>query len=107
MLVIGYTVYTTVLFAYLLFLEKTEVLHGQQCCYDSNGDLLLGPDSGGTVDLYSNKLDWWKHTVHDVIPYILCCKNLWSNCQAYYDHRPSDDGSRYNSRPCGMYKLYC
>ena len=76
---------------------------GQQCCYDKQGGLLIGPDSGGTVDLYSNKLHFWKHTIFDVAPFILCCRTLRANCQAYYDKRPSDDGSRYSARRCGMY----
>ncbi|XP_065905349.1 sushi domain-containing protein 2-like isoform X2 [Dysidea avara] len=73
---------------------------GQQCCYDKQGGLLIGPDSGGTVDLYSNKLHFWKHTIFDVAPFILCCRTLRANCQAYYDKRPSDDGSRYSARRC-------
>ena len=76
---------------------------GQQCCYDRNNNLVLGPDSGGSVDLYSEKEDWWKHTVHDVIPFILCCRSLYTNCQTYYDKQPSDNGRGYNANPCGVY----
>ena len=64
--------------------------------------LIVGPEAGGTVDRYSPSQDFLKHLHHDVVPYIFCCKGLFSDCSAYYDKRPSDDGSRYDLDPPGM-----
>ena len=76
---------------------------GQQCCYSEDGTLLVGPESGGTVDRYSPDENFWKHQFYDVLPYIFCCKGLFSDCSAYYDKRPSDNGDRYDLEPPGMY----
>jgi len=46
---------------------------GQQCCYDENEQLLVGPPGGGTVDLYA-PTDWTgflKHLNHDVLPFFI------------------------------------
>ena len=70
--------------------------HGNQCCYDSNDNIIVGPPSGGSVDKVAptGVLDFLKHQQEDVIPYLLCCK--WSrNCEKYYDRRPSDDGTAF------------
>jgi hypothetical protein len=72
---------------------------GNQCCYKKDGTLNVGPDGGGTVDLYSPSEDFWGHQLHDVLPFVLCCKGLFSNCAEYYRHRPSDDGSRFMPDP--------
>jgi len=79
---------------------------GQQCCYDKDGQLLVGPPGGGTVDLYA-PTDWTgflKHLNHDVRPFFYCCRGEFSNCDSYYKKRPSDDGSRYNLQPPGEFK---
>ena len=82
---------------------------GQQCCYRQNGDLIVGPGSGGTVDLYApNGLEnSFNHYHHDVIPAISCCKGSERigsmYCNDYYEHRPSDNGSRYNPPVPGIY----
>lgn len=78
---------------------------GQQCCYDSDGTLLVGPPAGGTVDLVSPELEISRleHFIDDVIPAIACCTGLFSNCDVYYEKRPSDDGSRFNPPPPGEY----
>ena len=75
---------------------------GQQCCYSENGMLLVGPEAGGTVDLYAPGQNFWDHQFHDVIPFIFCCKGLFSDCSAYYDRRPSDNGSDYVIDPPGI-----
>ena len=69
------------------------------------GNIKVGPPGGGTVDLYAptgiilgNTID---HFRHDVRPFFYCCKGEFSNCDAYYRKRPSDDGSRYNLQPPG------
>ena len=76
---------------------------GQQCCYDKNENLKVGPPGGGTVDLYALTGLWGQlqHFRHDVLPFLYCCKGEFSNCDAYYKRRPSDDGSRYVLQPPG------
>ena len=73
---------------------------GQQCCYRRNGDLIMGPESGGSVDLVAPDgfINTIRHFFEDVIPAIYCCKGQRSSstCQLYYEKRPSDNGSRYN-----------
>ena len=76
---------------------------GQQCCYSENGMLIVGPEAGGTVDRYAPEQHFWKHQLYDVLPYIFCCKGLFSDCSAYYNKRPSDNGNGYNLNPPGMY----
>ena len=69
--------------------------YGNQCCYDDNGNLIVGPSSGGTVDKVSPSRSTIDHFKEDIIPYLLCCVGLFRNCQTYYDRRPSDDGTAY------------
>ena len=76
---------------------------GNQCCYDKDGTLIVGPPSGGSVDKTAptgTGINYLKnfllHQAQDVIPYIFCCKGFFKSCQTYYDRRPSDDGSSYN-----------
>lgn len=65
----------------------------QQCCYNSTGGLLVGPPSGGTLDL-SN--DLVIHYYKDVLSHNWCCKHdNQEDCEKYYEKRPSDDGSRW------------
>ncbi len=78
---------------------------GQQCCYLDNGILATNSPSGGTVDLVSPEIDTREHIVMDVIPAITCCLVPFSNCDTYYDKRPSDNGNRYNPPPPGMSEL--
>lgn len=82
------------------FIRSSHMGSGQQCCYRQDGSLLVGPRSGGSVDLVAPNgiINTVRHFVEDVIPAIYCCKGLRSEstCQLYYDHRPSDNGSRYN-----------
>ena len=73
---------------------------GQHCCYDKSGNLITGPPSGGTVDKWSEVIDPAKHFQDDVQPFLLCCKGELPHCDKYYKRRPSDDGSRFNPRPC-------
>ena len=65
---------------------------GQQCCYRNNG-LVVGSPGGGTADLVSPDVNFFGHFVQDVVPFLLCCKaGIFSNCDEYYRHRPSDTG---------------
>lgn len=68
---------------------------GQQCCY--LGDkLLMGAPGGGTPDkCHSSQV--LCHFYIDVLPWVLCCKNNdITNCNKYYEKRPSDNGLSYN-----------
>ena len=80
---------------YVCIYDSKNMESGQQCCYSENGILLVGPEAGGTVDLYAPGQHFWNHQLHDVIPFIFCCKGLFSNCDNYYDRRPSDNGDGY------------
>lgn len=70
---------------------------GQQCCYDHNGLLCTDVGSGGTVDLVAprDEESIRRHFDEDVKPYLYCCKGRFSNCDAYYRKRPSNDGTGY------------
>jgi len=69
---------------------------GQQCCYDRSGSLITGPPGGGTVDLVSPDISFVRHFIHDVIPFLLCCKaGTFSDCSEYYQHRPSDTSALF------------
>ena len=85
-----------------MFSETDE--SGNQCCYGSNSQLLVGPLGGGTVDLVPREISEGRHFIRDVLPYLLCCKGSLFNCNNYYRHRPSDNGRRYNPPPPGMYR---
>ena len=74
---------------------------GQQCCYDEDGNLATNAPAGGTVDLISPEISPTEHFIEDVLPSIACCFGIFPNCEGYYEHRPSDDGSRYNPPPPG------
>ena len=70
---------------------------GQQCCYDDRGRLIIGPPGGGTVELVSADVSFERNFIRDVIPFLLCCKaGIFSNCGEYYEHRPSDNGARFD-----------
>ena len=74
---------------------------GQQCCFDSNGDIIVGPPGGGTADLVA-PTDWQSTIAHfafDVVPYFLCCTGHFKNCNRYYNKRQSDDCSDWPERP--------
>ena len=66
----------------------------QQCCYSSSGQILVGVPNGGTLDMHSGKVD---HYLSDVISYKACCVNSKdeTNCEKYYEKRPSDNGDRW------------
>ena len=71
---------------------------GQQCCYDRDGHLLTGPNSGGTVDLVAPMgrfgYNIIRHQLEDVIPANYCCKGVYKDvtCGLYYEKRPSSLG---------------
>ena len=78
---------------------------GNECCYNGAGNLIVGQKNGGSinkVDPRGTDLSFWDtiqgHFKEDVLPYLFCCNRELApiNCKAYYDRRPSDDGSRYN-----------
>ena len=80
---------------------------GQQCCYDEDGDIIVGQDSGGTIDYISPRDDFKTVVGHffvDVVPRILCCTPVClGNCERYYEFRPSDDCSRTRPQRPGQH----
>ena len=95
------------LFRFLLYIYRSGP--GQQCCYDSDGNINVGPPGGGTVDNIApvdlkTKL---KHFAVDVLPFFACCKaGILSDCATYYEYRPSDDCSRTRPPPPGEEVAY-
>uniref|UniRef100_A0A8C9TVA5 Sushi domain-containing protein 2-like n=1 Tax=Scleropages formosus TaxID=113540 RepID=A0A8C9TVA5_SCLFO len=86
---------------------------GQQCCYDSAGDLVLTGDSvgGSTPDRghvwgsppYRRppRVPGLSHWLYDVISFYYCC--LWSDsCHYYFTHRPSSDCRSYKVPMAGV-----
>ncbi|KAJ8037431.1 Sushi domain-containing protein 2 [Holothuria leucospilota] len=78
---------------------------GQQCCYKSDGNILVGPPGGGSADAVvlgnAESMGTIWHYFYDVLPWISCCK-LSDSCDTYYKYRPSDDCSLYvPPRPSG------
>ncbi|XP_073244634.1 uncharacterized protein [Porites lutea] len=71
---------------------------GQQCCYNSFGNLMMGKPNAGSLDrVHPNAgLPVISHFFHDLVPYQDCCR-LSDSCDKYYEKRPSDDGSKYQA----------
>ena len=70
-----------------------------ECCYDTDGSLIVGANRAGSHLLYNPLFDYVKNSQEDRIPYCYCCEES-DLCQLYYKHRPSDDCSNYvNLRP--------
>jgi hypothetical protein len=69
---------------------------GQQCCYDKNNRLLVGPPGGGTLDVAHSDVSKRDHFETDVLPYFYCCNPFTKACDKYYEKRPSDDGSGWS-----------
>ncbi|XP_078360269.1 sushi domain-containing protein 2-like isoform X2 [Oculina patagonica] len=69
---------------------------GQQCCYNKQGNLMVGPQNGGSLDRFhiETGVPVFSHFFHDLVPYLDCCL-LSDNCAKYFEKRPSDDGSNY------------
>ncbi len=62
--------------------------HGNQCVYDQQGKILIGPPSGGTVDWAAPGWTYlWGHGPHDVYTYEAAEKLMKVN--DYYSVRPS------------------
>ncbi|XP_071813704.1 sushi domain-containing protein 2-like [Apostichopus japonicus] len=68
---------------------------GQQCCYGSDGNILVGPPAGGTADAYALHIGTIWHFWYDILPWLSCCKQESHLCSFYYEFRPSDDCSQY------------
>ncbi|XP_035685252.1 sushi domain-containing protein 2-like [Branchiostoma floridae] len=66
---------------------------GQQCCYKTDGSLLLdGPGRGTSDRVHTSSI--LGHFGADVYPWIVCCK-LSNNCDLYFELRPANDGTGY------------
>ena len=67
---------------------------GMQCCYNLDGNLVLGQPGGGSVDKVSPTIDYNMHTMDDLLPYSFCCRG-GRRCDIYYEKRPSAVGTVY------------
>lgn len=67
---------------------------GQECCYNAEGNLVVGSQSGGSVNLFApvDLVSFHQHIEEDIIPYLYCCPH---SCIEYFMCRPSDDGTNY------------
>ena len=64
------------------------IRNGQsQCCYSALGALLVDPSEGGGTRKCSNG-DFMTYFLHDILPYVYCCK-LNDSCESYYAARQS------------------
>ena len=70
---------------------------GQQCCYNEEGNLIVGPPNGGSLDRVhiEAEIPGLSHFFHDLVPYWDCCITAPHNCAKYFEKRPSNDGSSY------------
>ena len=69
-----------------------------ECCYDSNGLLIVEQRYGGSYFLYNPLFYYQEHLLRDRLLHEHCCVNS-RLCQLYYTHRPSSDCRRYTLRP--------
>lgn len=79
---------------------------GQECCYNSDGLLIVGPTDGGTILYFASRIDEspWPHYINDILPRINCCKSPGSSiadCSHYFSTRTYDDCSSFNPEPPG------
>lgn len=77
---------------------------GQQCCYDSNGQLITEGEGAGTPDIVApcnwTGLPWWdawSHYNEDVAPYKHCKAAGMLDC--YLKHRPPNNGNGCTCNP--------
>ena len=87
----------------------------RQCCYNSGGELIIGPTSGGHSDFYSPLSTpsspytaMQQHVEKDIVPFIHCCKSAESLCIAFYEHRASADNTcKHVAQSSGMSLVSC
>lgn len=71
-----------------------------ECCYDSNGSLIVGSRYGGSYFQYNPLFYYQLHFLKDHLPHKHCCIES-KLCQIYYKHRPSNDCHNYRPpKPC-------
>ena len=61
---------------------------GQECCYNIDGNLVVGAPGGGSADARSPQSDFNGHLRMDLAPYLLCCTGGSPNCAEYFSARP-------------------
>ena len=82
--------------ATLLFSRQQSTI---ECCYDTDGSLIVGANDGGSYLLHNPLFRYQQNVLEDRAPYRYCCEQS-TLCQLYYKHRPSDDCRNYvNFRP--------
>lgn len=78
---------------------------GQRCTY-INGQIVVGPPSGGNVRSVSPNGEFGVtlHAVKDILPWYTCCQlNTNPNsCRLYYERRPSSSGEGYRPNTPGQ-----
>ena len=61
---------------------------GQQCCYNEQGNLLVGPPKGGFLARVHVEVGVpvFSHFFYDIVPFWDCCL-LSDNCRNYFERR--------------------
>jgi hypothetical protein len=81
----------------LLFSDKKA---GQQCCYNTEDNLMVGAPWGGSLNRVHTDtgIPYISHYFYDILPYHDCCRLIpvsFKKCEGYYRKRPSDNGKNY------------
>ena len=87
--------------ATLLFSQQQRTT---ECCYDSEGSLIIGPNGGGSYLQYSPLFNYQQYFMADSLPYEYCCIQS-KLCQLYFEHRPSSDCYQYSPPNTCEYKI--
>uniref|UniRef100_A0A914DWE2 Sushi domain-containing protein 2 n=1 Tax=Acrobeloides nanus TaxID=290746 RepID=A0A914DWE2_9BILA len=74
----------------------------QECCYDENGNLVMGPN-GGFAQKYHPVSSYFSNKLYDQLPYEACCQiQMPDLCSKFQQCRPQSDGSGYTPpQPAG------
>ncbi|CAH1795994.1 unnamed protein product [Owenia fusiformis] len=74
----------------------------QECCYDSECKLMVGPGAGTANRAAGSYFSRSEHYRIDIYPYIKCCEETSNDpdlCGKYNDRRPSNNGTNYSPPP--------
>ena len=73
------------------FTFRPQETAGQKCCYDVNGNFIIGPPGGGYISLQG--LQW--PCANGFSSIMLCCTGNGAHCEAYYSQSPSGEEDDY------------
>ena len=79
---------------------------GQECCYNIEGNLVIGAPGGGSADAMSPRSNFNGHLRMDLAPYLLCCTGETPDCARYFSARPGGNEMGYILPIPGKILLY-